>query len=281
MSASDPMPDQDAHWIVLFDAVGTVIYPQLSVFETYFEFGAKFGSQLNSDEIQSRFQSARQSVFAKGVVDSNGETGFPSNDAIEKQLWFDLVQQVFDDVNDIESLFDSLWSFYAQPGHWRVYDDVSECFAAISKTGAKIGLASNFDSRLSSIVRSSPELKQLDWVFYSSMVGYRKPDPRFFQAIASQIQRIKKFEASPRYLMVGDHLENDVNAPSEIGWSSILLDRHDVRHDTDLGDVSIHSLSELPRWFGLSVIGRLNLVASTTSSRMPLSALPRMVSDSP
>lgn len=245
MSASDPLPDSNAQWVVLFDAVRTVVCPKRPVAETYFEFGSEFGSRLKRNEIQSRFLAARQSVFATGAVDFDDELNFPSSDEIEKQLWFDLVHQVFFDVTDIEGLFDSLWNHYAHSDHWMVYDDVPACLAAILQTGAKIGLASNFDSRLAAIVMSFSALQRLDWICYSSMVGYRKPDPRFYQTIESRISDELKSNLTPRFFMVGDQHANDVLAPARLGWTSIHLDR-------DLAiprDNAIATLLDLPEAF--------------------------------
>ena len=215
-----------SQWVVLLDAVGTVISPTRPVAEIYFEFGSKFGSHLQQDEILSRIGDARQTVFATGVADASGQPSFPSNDELEKQLWFDLVRQVFSDIRDCTTLFDSLWNYYAQPANWMVYDDVPACLASLSRTGAKLGLASNFDSRLTAIVKSFSELETLDWMFYSSQVGFRKPDPRFYQAIESQIAGAVKPGDTPRFLMVGDHHANDVVAPARLGWSSIHLIRN-------------------------------------------------------
>ncbi len=230
-----------SEWVVLLDAVGTVICPTRPVAETYFEFGTKFGSHLQREEVLSRIGDARQSVFATGVANASGEPSFPSSDELEKQLWFDLVRQVFSDIRDCTTLFDRLWNYYAQPDHWMVYEDVPACLAILSRTGAKLGLASNFDSRLTAIVKSFSELGPLDWIFYSSLVGFRKPDSRFYQAIASQIAGEMKPADMPRFLMVGDHHANDVVAPARLGWSSIHL----TRKQPEPNDRAIGTLRQL------------------------------------
>ena len=84
-----------------------------------------------------------------------------------------------------------------------------------------------------------------DYRWNSSLVGNRKPDRRFYETIASRVAREIGPDVTPRFLMVGDHLANDVVTPLALGWSSILLDRHDA----NLCEVSIRSLSELPAWF--------------------------------
>jgi putative hydrolase of the HAD superfamily len=247
MSVSGPGPDSETQWFVLFDAVGTVIYPRQPVAETYFRFGSEFGSRLKLDEVQSRFLDTRQSVFSADDVHFRGELSIPSSDEIEKLLWFELVRKVFVDVPDIDALFGRLWNYYSQPDHWLVYDDVPACLASLVETGARIGLASNFDSRLAAIVNSEPALQKFDWVFYSSAVGFRKPDSRFYKAIESTIVGEYESDLTPRFLMVGDHQINDVLAPARLGWSSILLSRT----QPNSGDDSIHGLQELAEKFAV------------------------------
>lgn len=247
MCASDRLPNSNAQWVVLFDAVGTLIYPHRPAAQTYFEFGREFGSRLKLSDVQSRFLTTRQSVFAADDINFAGGLSSPSSNEIEKQLWFNLVQQVFVDVQDIKGLFDSLWGYYSQPEHWMVYSDVPDCLVAMFQTGARMGLASNFDSRLSAIAASILDLRRLRWIFYSAKVGYRKPDPRFFTNIESRICTEFESGVTPRFLMVGDHYINDVLAPARLGWSSIHIDRSQTMSH---GNV-ISTLRELDKAFSL------------------------------
>ena len=83
-----------------------------------------------------------------------------------------------------------------------------------------LAIASNFDSRLLHIAAQLPPLQQCSAVVVSSIVGYRKPHLRFFQAIQREL-RI----AAGNMVFVGDDQENDVVGARAAGIQSLLLDR--------------------------------------------------------
>src|SRR5205823_3691320 len=97
------------------------------------------------------------------------------------------VQCVLDDVAaNSDTLFDSLWQHFAAPASWRIYDDVA-ALAELRRRGYRIGIASNFDSRLLAIAAAYPPLAICDAIFVSSSVGFTKPDRRFFRAVENQL----------------------------------------------------------------------------------------------
>lgn len=249
-----PKPDplhsaENVQWIVLFDAVGTILYPDPPVIETYFHSGQRFGSSLSSDQITSRFAKARADVFQTGRSSHGSEArafSLPSSDSIERDLWFRLVQQIFDDVQSIEPLFDELWHHFANPEHWREFNDVGSCFEQLKMMGAIVAIASNFDSRLIRIARAKPASQRADHIFYSSQIGARKPDPRFYEAIQISLSQDLSNQHL-KFAMVGDDLENDCRTPSKLGWLSWCLDRK--QRFTEL-ESTIPNLSVIPKLMG-------------------------------
>lgn len=81
-----------------------------------------------------------------------------------------------------------------------------------------IGVASNFDDRLRSVLAGLPELPFDRRLIISADVGWRKPAPRFFAAVAAAM-------ACPpeQILMIGDDAENDVSAARAAGLQAILV----------------------------------------------------------
>jgi putative hydrolase of the HAD superfamily len=196
---------------VLFDAVGTLIYPHPPVAEVYWSAGQRFGSRLSVDEIRGRFGEAFRIHYSRGEATS---------EAGEREQWRRIVSRVFDDVrNGADELFESLWQHFAAPGNWRTYDDVA-VLAELAARGYRIGIASNFDGRLEGIVREQPLLAVCERVFMSSRVGYSKPDGRFFRTIEEELD----VEAG-KIALVGDDGVNDVEGAQAAGWRAIGLDR--------------------------------------------------------
>jgi putative hydrolase of the HAD superfamily len=196
---------------VLFDAVGTLIRPVPDVHEVYATFGRRFGSRHDAASIKTRFRQA----FANH--DSQGET----NEQRERTRWRNIVSQVFDDVPDAdESLFSELWDHFAEPVHWRLYEDVLPIWDFLRQRNMLVAIASNFDARLEAICRGVHPLDEVDQVFCSSLVGFSKPRPEFF----AHVRRELGLEAN-ELLKVGDSLENDIEGARAAGWQAIWIHR--------------------------------------------------------
>lgn len=213
-------------WI-LFDAVGTLIYPDPPVADAYHAAGLRFGSRLSVDEIRQRFHAA----LAK-----NQTCGEPTNEAKERDRWRRIVRSVFDDVEeDREALFENLWQHFAHPQHWRAFDDVT-ALADLRTHGYRIGIASNFDDRLIRIAAAQPPLAICEATFVSSNVGFTKPDQRFFRAIEEQLS------VDPlKIALIGDDEISDVQGATEAGWKAVRLNRSGLISSAE----TIQSLAEL------------------------------------
>jgi putative hydrolase of the HAD superfamily len=218
------MPDTLAaqvRWI-LFDAVGTLIYPDPPVAEVYYTAARHFGSQLSVEEVARRFRLALASEHSADA--SGGETLSrpPTCESFERNRWRRIVGQVIDDVDPAagDSVFQQLWMHFADPRHWRLFGDVEPALADLANRGYRLGIASNFDGRLKQIIRRHPELRLCQDVFVSSEVGFIKPDPRFFSAVICQLG-----VAADQVLLVGDDEVNDALGGRAAGWQAVQLDR--------------------------------------------------------
>jgi len=199
------------HWI-LFDAVGTLIYPDPPVAETYLSIARQFGSRITIAEIRDRFTAAVQASYRGGGA---------TREENERQRWRQIVGAVIDVPHAIDAVFEQLWQHFAQPAHWQIYNDAAPVLSELRSRGLKIGLASNFDGRLKAIVAGHPPLAVCDTVFVSTDLGYSKPNLQFFRVIE------QKLALAPAHIaLVGDDEINDVQAATAAGWRAIHLDRH-------------------------------------------------------
>lgn len=206
---------------VLFDAVGTLIYPQPSVAVAYTAAGRHCGSCRGADEVAARFRAA----FGASERARRTQNVWHTSEAAERRLWREIVDQVFDDVADRGPLFAALWEHFARPQHWALYDDVAVAWQALAGAGFELALASNFDSRLHAVCEGLPPLDRCARRYVSSEVGFRKPGPAFFRAVE------RSLELEPRQiLLVGDDWENDVLGGSRAGWRVAWLDRGGPAH---------------------------------------------------
>ena len=213
---------------VLFDAVGTLIYPDPPVADVYRAAAQQFGSRLSVNEIRQRFAAA---------LTANYSGGGPTSETNERQRWRSIVSHVINDAPDVrEVIFEHLWRHFSQPQHWRLYDVVAETLSELRRRGFQLGIASNFDARLTGIVDGHLALKLCEAVFVSSQVGYTKPDARFFRVIE------KWLGIDPAQIaLVGDDEGSDVQGATAAGWRAVRLDRDSKTRRSG----TIHSLVEL------------------------------------
>ena len=216
---------------ILFDAVGTLIYPEPCVAEAYRGIGAGFGCRGGVEEINRGFQQAFAFEEAR-----DGFAGRTSEER-ERSRWRNIVLQVFPDATDHDGLFEALWRHFADPVNWSVFPDASAGWERLA--GAhRLAIASNFDSRLKRICQAHPLLASLRDVFVSSELGSRKPSRRFFAEIEARLGISGK-----QLLLVGDDLRNDYQAALDAGWQAILIAREPSPHRAAF---QIQSLVELP-----------------------------------
>jgi putative hydrolase of the HAD superfamily len=224
---SDHRSARSAHRLlpraVLFDAVGTLIRPEPSVAAAYALVGRRHGIQIAESELHGLF---RASMARQDEIDRRLHAGRTSQ-AREIERWRGIVADVFGDAPQAGHIFDDLWEHFARPDNWRLFDDAAEVWQTLTAAGVTIGIASNFDARLDGICKTLAPLTDCRHVFVSSRVGWRKPRPEFFAAIAQELG-IQPEEM----LLVGDDLENDFRAARAAGWQAVLVDR---AADTDRG----------------------------------------------
>ncbi len=199
---------------IVFDAVGTTMIPEPTVSAAYAAAGREFGSQLALEEIQSRFDLA----FAK-QESLDAESGQITDEPRERRRWWAIVRDVFGPAAT-EPLFDRLWEYFAEPGNWRLYGDVPAAWEQLENRNLVLCVASNFDSRLTSVCRGLPPLDRCDRVFISSLLGVRKPGLKFFATVQTSLGLPPE-----QILMVGDGMTNDFEPALAAGWQAMLVDR--------------------------------------------------------
>lgn len=220
---------------VIFDAVGTILRPAPPFPVIYQAAARRFGVELDQAAIFAKF------VTAFGASDEHDRTvlGYRDSEQRERDRWHAIVSSVFSDFvagHALDTLFEELFAHYGRPESWQLYVDVPACWRALRQRGYRVGIGSNYDSRLQTVVDGQPPLNENDGLFISSLVGYRKPAREFYQAIATAWQLRPE-----QLLMVGDDWLNDYEGALDAGWHSLFLDRDSKQPELP----GLRSLSEL------------------------------------
>ena len=92
-------------------------------------------------------------------------------------------------------------------------------------------------------IESSPIEKFFDGIFISELVGFDKPDERFFERIFASIEGFSRDET----IIVGDSLSSDIKGGKNAGIKTCLFNPRGKNISGEiLPDYEIRTLSELP-----------------------------------
>lgn len=244
-----PRPQKDSlmtapRWVI-FDAVGTLIYPEPSVATAYCDIGRRFGSQVEHDDARRRFQRAYR---ASEGWDADHplhippqDAGLPVGEQVERARWRWIVREVLGDFENSESCFNELFDHFARPDAWRCFSDVEPALDRLSHAGFRLGVASNFDHRLNAVCDGIEELRRLERRVISSEVGHRKPSADFYRAL------INACAVPPGQIaMVGDDFVNDVEAARASGLQAWHVRRAPALAASPLLEAAEEICAQLP-----------------------------------
>lgn len=205
---------------VFFDAVGTLLFPEPAAPAVYAAVAREHGLHLSDAEVRERFLAAYRREER-----ADADRTWATSEARERDRWHTIVTATLAGVSDPDACFAHLFEHYSRPEAWRVHPDAAEVLRALRAGGLVLGMGSNYDARLLTVLAGFPELEPLrGTVVVSATVGWRKPAPEFF----AEVSRVAGC-APGEVLFVGDDLQNDYQGATVAGMQALLLDP-DARH---------------------------------------------------
>lgn len=226
--------------VVFFDAADTLFHVQGSVAEIYLRHAVEFGFPQKPDSLVAikqafsrAFREAPPPVFAAAEPARIKQS--------ERLWWFDIVHHVFYRVGMFErfdEFFDHVFRVFEDHRSWRLFPETTSTLAQLKARDLELGVISNFDSRLFTVMRGLGIADAFDTVTISSLAQAAKPAPQIFH-IALDKHAVDPEEA----LHIGDSLRDDVEGATKAGLHAALLDRDGRQHG--VGVRTIKSLKEL------------------------------------
>jgi putative hydrolase of the HAD superfamily len=214
---------------VLFDAAETLFTTRGSVGEIYASIARRFGSQAPSEAIQAAF-----------VRHFRGSG--PISIADQKQWWKEIVYRVFSEVGmveDFDKFFDRVYDQFRDSQGWMLFPETFEVLQQLRTLGVRLGIISNFDTRIYSVLESLGIRDFFEAITTSSETGYSKPHPQIFAAATRNLG-----VAASEILLVGDSVHDDIEPALQAGLTAVLIDRqgryadyHSVRRISSLSEV--------------------------------------------
>ncbi|MGF1577574.1 MAG: HAD-IA family hydrolase [Cyanophyceae cyanobacterium] len=215
--------------VIFFDAVGTLFGIRGTVGGIYAEAAESFGINVDAAQLDRAFYR---------TFGAAPPAAFPGVDRAqlpqsEKAWWRQVVQGSFqqvgirvpDEFPRFEACFEQVYELFATAAPWQLYDETLEVLHNLTQKGIRLGLISNFDTRLYPVL----EALSLDAFFsppqvtLSTVVGAAKPDRQVFVAALAQ-QGIPVDQAG-RALHLGDSLRQDYQGAREAGLRGLWLNR--------------------------------------------------------
>ena len=203
--------------VVFFDAAGTLLHLPKGVGYHYREVVLRHGIDIPLETLNRAFGRAWKAAPAPPLTRKRREDD-------DRGWWRALVDQVLDACGvasgvDKEAVFADLYAEFLKPGVWSLYPEVPEVLERV-RADYPIGIVSNFDGRLRTILQDLGIASLFDHWVISSEVGADKPEP-FIYECALEMAGVAPAEA----LHVGDDPEGDWEAAAAAGLHVFRLDR--------------------------------------------------------
>lgn len=231
--------------VVFFDAADTLFHVQGSVADIYLTHAVQFGFQEQADSL-ALIKQAFGRAFRDAPPPIFAVTEPAQLKHSERLWWFDIVHNVFYRVGMFErfdDFFERVFEVFEDSSSWRLFPETASILARLKSQGFELGIISNFDTRLFSILRGLGIADAFDTVTISSLAQAAKPAPKIFQ-LALEKHAVNPHEA----LHVGDSLRDDAEGAVGAGLRALLLDRRSQSPALPSGVARIASLEEIPTW---------------------------------
>ncbi|HLO87655.1 MAG TPA: HAD family hydrolase [Nostocaceae cyanobacterium] len=212
--------------VIFLDAVGTLFDVKGSVGEVYSQIAQEFGvvvspSILNQHFIES-FKAAPPPIF------SDAE----NKDIPQREFdWWRIIALntfeaagVLNQFTDFSAFFSELYIHFGTAEPWFVYPDVPLALMNWRRLGVELGVLSNFDSRIYSVLQSLGLREYFNSITISTQARAAKPDPQIFNVA------LQKHKCSPEEAWhIGDSIKDDYQGAKAAGLRPIWINRV---HDT-------------------------------------------------
>lgn len=223
--------------VIFFDAMGTLFGLKSSVGVIYQQFALKQGVKTDAKSLNEAFISSYK--IAPSLAFS--ANSFAETSQREFLWWKNVVEMTFqqvealDSFSDFTDFFQEIYGYFATEKPWYIYPDVIPCLEYWQEQKISLGIISNFDSRLISVLKALDLEHFFTSITISSVAGFAKPDQNIFEIA------LKKHGLSPNQAWhIGDSKNEDYLGAKNVGIHAFWLNRdlHSVNIENQLPNLS-------------------------------------------
>ncbi|XP_029676565.1 rhythmically expressed gene 2 protein-like [Formica exsecta] len=246
--------------LVTFDVTGTLLMTKLE--EHYVEIGSQHGLFIEPKKLARSFKSNFTQLSKEHPIYGK-HTGLGW-----ENWWRTIVHNVFRDQHasvskdELNRVADSLISCYGTSRCWHKYPGTIDLLDFLRRRNVILGVISNFDERLESILKDTQIHQYFTFVLTSYNLGVEKPSLPIFEEALRLVKYLREEEISPQEAThIGDRLDNDYFGAKNAGWNALLIKHEDEIDESKISKEDIFgSLKELQehyrRIFGTNYIMR-------------------------
>jgi putative hydrolase of the HAD superfamily len=209
---------------VFFDLVGTLMRGRRPIGEQYAEVARVFGAKPDAVELDRAFRAAMKAAppmaFPGRSLDETAR--------LERLWWSDVVEGVVRQAGlssvlsggVFDRFFAALFDHFTTADAWELFPDVLPEFEALRVRGIRLGLITNFDTRVFAVLEALGISSLFDSVTIPAHVGVAKPDRAIFSHAVSALG-----VAPADAVHVGDEVDDDYGGAEAAGLQAVLIDR--------------------------------------------------------
>jgi putative hydrolase of the HAD superfamily len=214
--------------VVFFDVGNTLLKPHPSMEAICRHVLEQFGYTATDEELHRGIIAADRYYEQRYWTDDS----FWANEEDASEMWSQMYSLLLDEIGidgDRAVMGRALYDYFGHGDRWRTFPDVVPVFERLRGAGYRLGLISNWDSRLAKLCFDMGLDRYLDSVVSSASIGLIKPDPHIFDVALERMG-----VAPERSVHVGDHYYADVLGARGAGIFPVLIDRWGMGHTADV-----------------------------------------------
>ncbi len=209
--------------VVLLDAGETLIGPRVSFGEVYARVLAPLGVAADGRDLERALRATWERINREIPPGRDRYGYYPGGEA---EYWLRFVARTLEGIDGVDAravaprVLEPLREAFRDPDAWIVYPDVPTSLEALRGLGVRLGVVSNWDSRLRGLLHRLGLTSRFDAITVSHEEGVEKPHPELFR------RALARLGARPDdALHVGDVPELDAAGAAAAGIPSMLVDR--------------------------------------------------------
>lgn len=238
--------------LVTFDVTGTLLMTALEVH--YAEIASQHGLYAEPQKLAASFKKNFNKLARDHPI-------FGKNTGLGWEKWWrTIVHNVFREQNekckesDLDRVAESLIKCYGTNKCWHKYPDTLNILEYLKEQNVTLGVISNFDARLESVLASTELRPYFSFVLSSYDHGFEKPDPSIFEEALKITNKLtnEAVVLPQESFHVGDTYDKDYLGAKNANWNAVLIKRDSkkINDKTKVQSENVFStLDELRNYF--------------------------------